>query len=112
MNSTIKDRFQLEPDEKLFSKKQAADVFCIHYRTLERWINARYLTPIRVGGRVYISSNEIQGIFNVFVHKKPNGNYLESQIRTIDDITRRHRLQNGGYEGRQSGHSERVSFRI
>ncbi len=83
-------------NSRLLSKKQAAAVFGVTYRTIERWFNSGYISYVRIGGRVFISYAEIYRIKDQFLDVKPNGNYMESQIRTFDDI-RRHYEQRQNY---------------
>lgn len=89
METIINDTGILEGGRKLLSKKQAAAEFGVSYRTIERWYNCNYINYVRIGGRVFISFAEIFRIRDQFVGATPNGNYMESQIRTIDDIRRR-----------------------
>jgi hypothetical protein len=89
MDSIISDTGILGIGKNLISKKQAAAEFGIHYRTLERWYNFGYISYIRLGGRVFVSLTEILRIRDQFADTKPNGNYLDSQIRTLDDIHNR-----------------------
>jgi DNA-binding transcriptional regulator YhcF (GntR family) len=90
MYSTINDKHLPGQDVKLLSKKQAAAAFGITYRTIERWYNMKYINYVRIGRRVFVSSSEIYRIKEQFLEDKPNANYLESQIRTIQDIQRRY----------------------
>lgn len=90
MDSIINDRNLLEKSAKLFSKKPAAAEFGVSYRTIERWYQSGYINYVRIGGRVYVSYAEIYRIKDQFIEAKPNGSYMESQIRTIDDIYQRH----------------------
>jgi hypothetical protein len=100
MDSIISDTSILGIGKKLISKKQAAAEFGIHYRTLERWYNFGYISYIRLGGRVFVSLAEILRIRDQFADAKPNGNYIESRICTIDDIHRRQRQSmQGQYYG-------------
>lgn len=89
METIISDSTILEGGKKLLSKKLAAAVLGVSYRTLERWYRNNYINYIRVGGRVFIGYSEIYRIRDQFIDAKPNGNYMESQIRTLDDIHRR-----------------------
>ncbi len=89
MSSAINDKHLRGEGEKFLSKRQAAAEFGIHYRTLERWLNYCYLESFRMGSRVYIPYSEVVRIKDRFPNEKPNGNYMESQIRTFDDIYRR-----------------------
>ncbi len=84
-------------EAKLLSKKQAAAFFGIHYRTLERWYNLRYINYVRIRGRIFVSLAEISRITDQFIDAKPNGNYMQSQIRTVDDIRRRQQQQQQHY---------------
>ncbi len=92
MDSIISDTGILGIGKKLISKKQAAAEFGIHYRTLERWYKFGYISYVRLGGRVFVSLTEILRIRDQFADTKPNGNYLVSQIRTLDDIHQRRQL--------------------
>jgi hypothetical protein len=89
MDSIISDTSILGIGRNLISKKQAAAEFGIHYRTLERWYNFGYISYIRLGGRVFVSLTEILRIRDQFIETKPNGNYLDTTIRTIEDIHQR-----------------------
>ena len=89
MSSAINDKHLRGEGEKFLSKSQAAAEFGIHYRTLERWLNSRYLDSFRIGRRVFIFYSEVVRIKGLFLDEKPNGSYMESQIRTLDDIYRR-----------------------
>lgn len=89
MDSIINDPGILGGGLKLLSKKQAAAELGVSYRTVERWYNCNYINYVRIGGRVFISYTEIYRIRDQFIGSKPNGNYMESQTRTIDDIHRR-----------------------
>lgn len=93
MDSVINDSTLLGGGSKLLSKKQAAAELGVSYRTLERWYNCNYIHYVRIGGRVYVSYSEIYRIRDQFIDAKPNGNYMESQIRTLDDIHRRNQPQ-------------------
>ncbi len=86
---------------KLLTKKQAAAFFGIHYRTLERWYNLRYINYVRIRGRIFVSVAEISRISDQFVEVKPNGSYMQSQIRTVDDIQRRQKQQHYCYGARR-----------
>jgi len=89
MDTIINDRSLLDGGRKLLSKKQAAAELGVSYRTIERWYNCHYINYVRIGGRIFISYSEIYRIRDQFIDVKPNGNYMESQIKTIDDIHRR-----------------------
>ncbi len=89
MDSTTSDNTILGIGTKLIPKKQVAVEFGVHYRTLERWRKFGYIDFVKLGGRVYVSVDEILRIRGQFANEKPNGNYLNSQIRTLDDVYRR-----------------------
>lgn len=99
MDTIISDRRILDGGRKLFSKKEAAAELGVSYRTIERWYNMNYINYVRIGGRVFISYSEIYRIRDQFIDIKPNGSYMESQVRTIDDIHRRQ--QSYGYGARR-----------
>lgn len=99
MDTIINDSSILGGGSKLLSKKQAAAELGVSYRTIERWYRCNYINYVRIGGRVFISYAEIYRIRDQFIDTKPNGNYMESQIRTIDDIG--HRGQHYCYGARR-----------
>jgi hypothetical protein len=86
---------------KLLTKKQAAAFFGIHYRTLERWHNLRYIDYVRIRGRIFVSYAEIDRICGQFLDTKPNGNHMDSRIRSVDDIHRRQQQQHYCYGARR-----------
>jgi hypothetical protein len=95
MDSIINDASLLGKGTKLLSKKQAAAEFGVTYRTIERWYNCGYLNYVRIGGRVFVSYAEIYRIRDQFIDGQPNGNYMESQIRSLDDVHDRHQRTQG-----------------
>lgn len=99
MDSIINYRSFLGKSVKLFSKKQAAAEFGVSYRTIERWYQSGYINYVRIGGRVYVSYAEIYRIKDQFIDTKPNGNYMESQIRTVDDIYQRYQQRPHYFSG-------------
>jgi excisionase family DNA binding protein len=90
MNLSFSKKNPQGQDVTLFSKKQAAAEFGVCYRTIERWLASGYIKQIRIGGRVYVPYSEIYRIRDRFLEVRPDGRLLESQIRTVDDIHRRH----------------------
>lgn len=99
MDTNFYDRKSDERIKRLLSKKEAAAELGVSYRTIERWYNMNYINYVRIGGRVFISYSEIYRIRDQFIDAKPNGSYMESQVRTIDDIHRRQ--QSYGYGARR-----------
>ena len=46
-------------DDLYVSKKCAARMLGVCYRTIERWYNMGYIERVRIGGRIYFSKNEV-----------------------------------------------------
>ena len=99
MDTIINDTKILDGSRKLYSKKEAAAELGVSYRTIERGYNCNYINYVRIGGRVYVSYSEIYRIRDQFIGSVPNGNYMESQVRSFDDIHRRQ--QTYGYDARR-----------
>jgi excisionase family DNA binding protein len=91
MGSIINDTGILGGGANLLSKKQAASELGVTYRTIERWYNCGYLDYVRIGGRVYVSHSEIHRIRDQFTGEQPNGNYMDTRIRSLDDVRDRQR---------------------
>lgn len=62
--------FALMPDINLqdlyVSKKCAASILGICYRTLERWYNSGYINRIQIGGRIYFPKTELLRISQLY----------------------------------------------
>ena len=95
MEQIITDASLLSSKAKLLTKKQMAAEMGVSYRTIERWYKQGYISRIRVGGRVFFAYSEVYRIRDQFIGEKPNGNYMESQIQSIDDIFRRQQMKAG-----------------